>query len=296
LNFTANNEEAQANLAPATGDILKNMAIGGGIGAGVGSIVPIVGTAAGAAAGAGIAGIGTAINDLWRGKEGGEPAAPAPAKPKTGMPGLQDIMTKVSLPPEMHGKVLAGYQEQLEYHKVLGVPDPKDTTGKTMTTDPATVEAYTFQEALQAIPLLKQQAAQDEAARAAGQQQQSDFIRRTTALQAALQQAAPSLLTPSNFIRPGEYEQASQSLQLIPTLLAANQQADRNRSIASSLDQGDMSRMLAGLPQNQADDFAQRKLSREQEVRLQTENPELYPNAKNKADTETVDEATSAKK
>lgn len=283
----------------ATGDIGKNMMIGAGLGAAAGSIVPVLGTAAGAAVGAGIGGIGTAINDIWgQGKAGPDaPAAAAapPPKPPSTAGDLAGLMSRVGLPSDLHQRVLDGYRDQLEYYKSLGsAPDPTDPEGKKMTTDPAMMERAAFTQAVQMIPMLKQQSAEESASHAAAEKQHSDYIRRATLLQGALAQIAPQLLTPSNYLVPGEYNQASNSLQAIPAMLAMGEAADQQKQYASALQQASVARTMAALPQSQADDYQSRLQSGQITLRLKTEHPELFQQQQS-TDTSATDAINASK-
>lgn len=165
----------------------------------------------------------------------GQPAAPPPP-PVRDANALTKLMTEVKLSPDMQAKVIDDYQMNIALAREGGgvqVADP-DNPGKSKTsTDPKDIEAAAWQSSLQMIPMLKQ-----------SQGDQEDFTRRTTAMQAGLEQAIPGLLTQGNYADPGKYGQAAAGLQMIPGMLAMGEYADQNRQMASQIQQARQMQMM----------------------------------------------------
>lgn len=287
LPMAANVEEAQARVAPASGDVLGNMAKGAGIGGGLSAFLGPEAIPFGAAAGAGVAGIGTALNDIFGSGKENPPVAVQPAgmgEARTGPVPLRQLMGDMNLPDKYQSRVMDQYNDALTYAKAQGgieVPDPSDPTGKktVQLTDPAKIEQVVWRQAAQMVPLLKQQAAQEQQATEAQAAQHADFIRRTIMLQAGLAQAAPQLMNPAFFtVNPGERQQAMADIQAIPAMLAMGEQGDANRQLAGQIQSKQLAQLLGPTPE-QANESAYQQLiaQRQRLAQAKQEHPELYP-------------------
>lgn len=159
------------------------------------------------------------------GKRWEQPKAPERAKVPRTSASLTDYMGKVALRPEYQQKVLDNYTLQLETLKATGMKytDPKTHDERDMTDEELNEVAWA--QSVQMVPMLKVQQGEDE-----------DFIRRSTAMQAAVSQQVPGLLTSANYT-PEQLTNTQASLNMIPSFLSLGEYADRNRSMAAQIQQ-----------------------------------------------------------